>query len=166
MPAVDLTLHLQRASDAPELPSEDQFARWAAAALRGQRGATAELTIRLVDELEGAELNRRYRGKDGPTNVLSFPFEPPPGLPAELPLLGDLVVCAPLVPREAAELGKPVAAHWALLVVHGVLHLIGYDHQAEAEATEMAAVESVILHELGFDDPYAEPKSIDDERSI
>lgn len=160
-----LALHLQRASDAPDLPSDDQFAGWAEAALRGRR-ATAELTIRIVDELEGTELNRRYRGKDGPTNVLSFPFEPLPGLPEVLPLLGDLVICAPLVPREAAELGKPVAAHWAHLVVHGVLHLLGYDHQAETEAAEMNALESAILHGLGFNDPYAEPKSIDDERSI
>jgi len=164
-PAVDLVLSVQRASDAPDLPSDEEFMCWAQAALTSRR-AQAELCIRLVDELEGVELNRRYRGKDGPTNVLSFPFEPLPGLPAELPLLGDLVICAPLVPREAAGLGKPVASHWAHLVVHGVLHLIGYDHQAEAEAAEMAELESVILHELGFDNPYAESKSIDDRRSI
>src|SRR5690606_20131870 len=95
----------------------------------------AELTIRIVDEEESRILNRDYRGKDKPTNVLSFPFEAPPGLDA-WPLLGDLVICAPVVAREAVEQGKPLMAHWAHMVVHGVLHLLGYDHEEDEDAED------------------------------
>ncbi|MGL5337628.1 MAG: rRNA maturation RNase YbeY, partial [Aeromonas veronii] len=93
-----------------------------------------------------------YRGKDKPTNVLSFPFEAPPGL--ELPLLGDLVICRQVVEREAEEQGKPLMAHWAHMVVHGSLHLLGYDHIEDEEAEEMEALERDIMQELGFADPY------------
>ena len=110
------------------------------------------MTVRIVDEAESNELNLTYRGKDKPTNVLSFPFEAPPGL--ELPLLGDLVICRQVVEREAQEQGKPLMAHWAHMVVHGSLHLLGYDHIEDEEAEEMEALERDIMQELGFADPY------------
>jgi probable rRNA maturation factor len=111
-----------------------------------------ELVVRIVDEAESAALNDRYRGKPEPTNVLSFPCESPPGL--ALPHLGDLVICAPVVEREAREQGKPSEAHWAHMLVHGLLHLRGYDHQNEAEAETMEALESAILGQLGYPNPY------------
>ena len=114
-----------------------------------------ELSLRLVDEAESADLNQRYRGKAGPTNVLSFPFEPPPGIKGPR-YLGDLVICVPVVAREAAEQGKAPEAHWAHLVVHGVLHLLGYDHLDEAEAQAMEALETRLLANLGFPPPYAD----------
>lgn len=149
---MELELDVQNATASPQSPSEAGLACWAQAALTGRR-ERAELTIRLVDEPEGAELNRRYRGRRGPTNVLSFPFEPPPGLPAT-DLIGDLAICVPVVEREAREQGKALEAHWAHMVVHGVLHLLGYDHRADAEAAEMEGLETLILHGLGFPPPY------------
>lgn len=133
------------------LPSAASFRKWAAAAADG-RIRRADLAIRLVDEKEGRALNRHYRGKDYATNVLSFPAELPEGV--DLPLLGDLVLCAPVVAREAAEQGKPLAAHYAHLTVHGVLHLLGMDHEDEREAEAMEAIEREILAELGLPDPY------------
>jgi len=147
-----LELELQRVATADAVPSAADFDRWARAALAGQR-QQAELVIRVVDAEESAELNRDYRGKEGPTNVLSFPFEAPP--PVESDLIGDLVICAPVVAREALEQGKSTAAHWAHMVVHGVLHLLGYDHVDEAEAATMEALEREILDRLGYGDPYA-----------
>lgn len=149
-----LTLDLQVASSAEDLPDEAQFECWIAAALAGLRDEDTELTVRLVDEDESCELNRDYRGKDNPTNVLSFPFEAPPGL--NLPLLGDLVICAPVVAREAAEQNKSLAHHWAHLTVHGVLHCLGYDHMEDAEAEAMEQLEREILARLGIPDPYLE----------
>lgn len=146
-----IDLDLQIASAAPGLPAEDDFRRWTEAALSGRR-AEAELTIRVVDEQESAELNGTYRHKPGPTNVLSFPFQAPPGV--ELPLLGDIVICAPVVVREAAEQGKAAAAHWAHMTVHGCLHLLGYDHIDPAEAALMEALETDVLSALGYADPY------------
>lgn len=148
-----ITLDLQIATAWPHLPNETDLGSWATAALAGRR-EDAELTIRMVDEAESARLNRDYRGKEGPTNVLSFPFEPPPGVPPTA-LIGDLVICAPVVAREAAEQGKAAEAHWAHMVVHGVLHLLGHDHAQEAEARAMEGLETVILSGLGFPDPYA-----------
>jgi len=147
-----LQLDLQIACASPSLPSEVDLTRWAAAALAGRREA-AELTVRVVDEAESAALNETYRGKAGPTNVLSFPFEAPPGLPPT-DLIGDLVICAPVVEREAAEQGKTLSAHWAHMVVHGVLHLVGYDHIEEAGALQMEGLETAILEGLGFPRPY------------
>jgi probable rRNA maturation factor len=122
------------------------------AALRSPLGPL-EQTIRIVDEAESRLLNREYRGRDKPTNVLSFPAELPPGL-LDYQCLGDLVICAPVVEREALEQGKRAQAHWAHLVVHGMLHLQGMDHQTETEAAEMEALEIEILHTLGHTNPY------------
>lgn len=135
------------------LPSALSFRRWVDAALNGaKRRKPAELAIRIVGAREGRTLNRDYRGKDYATNVLSFPVDLPPGI--SLPLLGDIAICAPVVAREAAEQGKPAAHHWAHLTVHGVLHLLDYDHIAEADAFRMEALETRILAGLGMDDPY------------
>ncbi len=150
--AVGLMLDRQQACDRPYIPAQARLEAWAGASLVGRRDH-AEMTIRIVDETEGAELNLTYRGKQGPTNVLSFPFDPPPGID-DLALIGDLVICAPVVEREAAEQGKPVEAHWAHMVVHGTLHLLGYDHQSEGQAAEMEALETEILQGLGFSAPY------------
>ena len=133
------------------IPAAASFRRWAAAAANG-RIRRADLAIRVVDEKEGRSLNRHYRGKDYATNVLSFPAELPEGV--NLPLLGDLVICAPVVAREAAEQGKPLAAHYAHLTVHGVLHLLGLDHEDEREAEAMERFEREILADLGLPDPY------------
>lgn len=150
---MQVELDLQLATAAGDLPSEAQLRQWCELALR-QRTAPSELTIRIVDEAEGRELNHTWRGKDYATNVLSFPAEIPDGL-LDIPLLGDLVICAPVVAREAAEQGKHAEAHWAHLVIHGCLHLLGYDHIDDAEAEEMEALERQLLAELGHPDPYA-----------
>ena len=137
------------------VPAAVSFRKWVAAALEG-RIREADLAIRIVDEKEGRALNHHYRGKDYATNVLSFPAELPEGLPkgVKLPLLGDLVLCAPVVAREAREQGKPLNAHYAHLTVHGCLHLLGWDHEDEREAEAMEQLEREILAELGIADPY------------
>ncbi|HET7921358.1 MAG TPA: rRNA maturation RNase YbeY [Gammaproteobacteria bacterium] len=142
---------LQKATQTRAVPSRAQFADWAGAALAGRREA-AELVIRIVDEAEARQLNHTWRHKDYATNVLSFPAALPAWVPT--PLLGDLVLCAPVVLREAAEQGKPAEAHWAHLVVHGSLHLLGFDHENSTEAEAMESVEIAILAGLGFPDPY------------
>ncbi|HEY1772208.1 MAG TPA: rRNA maturation RNase YbeY [Gammaproteobacteria bacterium] len=146
-----VVVYVEDVSGAAGNPAEADFQRWIAAAFAGRR-AEAEVSIRIVGDAEGAELNSRYRGKTGPTNVLSFPAELPVGVP--LPTVGDLVICAPVVAREAQAQGKESSAHWAHLTVHGCLHLIGYDHEHESEAAEMEAVETAILAGLGYPDPY------------
>jgi probable rRNA maturation factor len=133
------------------LPTEADFQRWLDAAVLPFQ-EEAEVTIRLVDEAESNQLNLTYRGKDKPTNVLSFPFECPPGV--ELPLLGDLIICRQVVEQEAQEQNKPLFAHWAHMVVHGSLHLLGYDHIDDEEAEEMEALEVEFMQALGFDNPY------------
>jgi len=136
------------------LPAAASFRRWAEAALRGaRRRKPAELAIRIVGLDEGRALNRDYRGRDYATNVLSFPAELPPGI--ALPLIGDLAICAPVVLREAAEQAKRPRDHWAHLTVHGVLHLLGYDHIDDGEAEAMETLETRILAGLGIADPYA-----------
>jgi probable rRNA maturation factor len=117
-----------------------------------RRSSPAELSIRIVGSREGRALNLRYRGRDYATNVLSFPAELPPGV--TLPLLGDIVIAAPVVAREAREQDKPLRDHYAHLTVHGVLHLLGYDHQREHDAARMEALEKRILASLGIPDPY------------
>lgn len=139
------------------VPAATSFRRWVAAALQG-RIREADIAIRVVGEDEGRSLNRHYRGKDYATNVLSFPGELPEGLKlpkgVTLPLMGDIVLCATVVAREAAEQDKPLAHHYAHLTVHGVLHLLGMDHQDEREAECMEQLERDILAELGIADPY------------
>ena len=137
------------------LPTEEQIVQWATAAVQPE-GVEVEMTVRIVDESESHDLNLTYRGKDRPTNVLSFPFECPDEV--ELPLLGDLVICRQVVEREAAEQEKPLMAHWAHMVVHGSLHLLGYDHIEDNEAEEMESLETQIMQGLGFDDPYLAEK--------
>ncbi len=152
-----LELDLQLACDAAPLPAVEDFRTWAEAALAGAGfDDPAEMTLRIVGEAESAELNGAYRGKDTPTNVLSFPFEMPEGVTLEAELLGDLVVCAPVVAHEACAQGKPARAHWAHMVVHGTLHLLGYDHVDDAGAAEMEALETRIMDGLGFPDPYGD----------
>jgi len=141
---------VQNATSFTPVPSDQQFERWVSAALR-QHG-DAELLIRLVDRRESRQLNTRYRHKNNATNVLSFPAD----LPKEvgLALLGDIIICAPIVAEEARDQHKTAEAHWAHLTIHGILHLLGHDHQLEEEASEMESIESKILKSLGFPDPY------------
>jgi probable rRNA maturation factor len=139
------------------IPAATSFRKWVAAALAG-RIREADLAIRIVGSKEGQSLNHHYRGKDYATNVLSFPAELPEGLPkgVKLPLLGDLVLCAPVIAKEAAAQGKPVSAHYAHLTVHGVLHLLGWNHEDSREAECMEQLEREILAGLGLPDPYTE----------
>jgi probable rRNA maturation factor len=152
--SVRLALDVQRASAAEDLPSDKQLRCWARAAL-ADIGGSHELTVRIVDAPESAALNAEYRHKQGSTNVLSFPFEAPPGMNTRL--LGDLVVCADVVQREAREQGKPPQAHWAHMIVHGVLHLRGFDHLTDVEAQTMETLETEILARLGYPNPYELP---------
>lgn len=145
---IDLQIACQSAQ---HLPTHADFQRWAEASLLAETFAR-EITIRIVDEEESHFLNLTYRGKDRPTNVLSFPFECPPEV--ALPLLGDLVICRQVVEREAEEQHISTTAHWAHMVIHGMLHLQGFDHIEEEEAQEMESLESHIMQILGFDDPY------------
>jgi probable rRNA maturation factor len=146
-------VHLSYGIPRAGVPSPASFRRWTEAALAGaRRRQAAELSIRIVGTREGRALNRTYRGKDYATNVLSFPTDLPPGV--RLPLLGDIAICAPVVRREAAEQDKPITHHWAHLTVHGVLHLLGYDHIQEAEAEKMEALETRVLKGLGIPNPY------------
>lgn len=144
---------VQNATAGAGVPAPADVRKWARAALTAD--VRGELTVRIVDERESAELNGRYRGKAGPTNVLSFRAESP-ALDAHDELLpyGDVVICAEVVAREAREQGKPLAAHWAHMVVHGVLHLVGYDHQHDLEARRMERVEVEILRAFGYQNPY------------
>lgn len=148
-----LTLDLQIVAPQYPIPTRQQFKIWVTAALQSHPKKN-ELVIRIVDTVESAELNQTYRHKQGPTNVLSFPFSAPPGVAAEL--LGDIIICAPLVQQEASAANKPLMDHWAHLVVHGVLHLLGYDHVNDQDATVMENLETKILAQLGFPDPYQE----------
>ena len=145
-----IEVEVQYAADAEGLPAAADFRRWVVAALG--EVADAELAVRVVDREESRRLNATYRGKDAPTNVLSFPADLPPGV--DLPLLGDIVICAPLVAREADEQHKALADHWAHLTVHGVLHLLGHDHRTDEEAAAMEALETRILAGLGCADPW------------
>ena len=150
-PVQRLLLEVQHASEVSDVPDEQALHAWALAAL-GSDPAPVELVIRIVDERESQTLNARYRGKNKPTNVLSFPFETPPEI--EMNHLGDLVICAGVLAREAREQHKSLDDHWAHMVVHGVLHLRGYNHLDEAQASAMEALEKQILEEFGIADPY------------
>ena len=148
---MSIILDLQLASTAASLPEQADFQRWLNAAVQPFQ-AEAEVTVRIVDNPESQQLNLQYRSKDKPTNVLSFPFQAPPGL--ELPLLGDLVICAPVVQAEALAQHKTATDHWAHMVVHGCLHLLGFDHINDDDAIEMEAEEIQILAGLGINNPY------------
>ena len=145
-----IDVDLQCASQCESLPGLAKFQRWVEAALKDCEPAA--LTIRLVDREESAELNERFRSRPGPTNVLSFAADLPPEV--GIPLLGDVVICAPVVMAEASAQGKNAEAHFAHLAVHGVLHLLGFDHDSEADAVVMEAKETEVLASLGFDNPY------------
>ena len=147
---MSIELDFQLAGEWKGLPERDDFEKWVVAAL--QEREEAELTIRVVGRRESRELNSTYRQKDSETNVLSFPAELPEGI--DLPLLGDIVICAPLVAEEAAAQGKALHDHWAHLAIHGVLHLLGYDHVADEDAEEMEALEISLLESLGIGNPY------------
>lgn len=154
---VELDLQIASANE-EGLPTNTDFQRWLDGTVLAFQ-PEAEVTIRIVDEDESRHLNFTYRGKDKPTNVLSFPFEAPPGI--ELPLLGDLIICRQVVETEAAEQEKDRLAHWAHMVVHGSLHLLGYDHIEDDEAEEMESLETEIMQEMGYPDPYAAEKDLD-----
>jgi len=134
-------------------PSTAKFKRWAITALT-KKMPSAEITIRIVDKDEMTELNSTYRQKNKPTNVLSFPFDMPEELEEDTPLLGDIVICAAVIAEEAIAQEKSAEAHWAHMVVHGILHLLGYDHEQDQDAEVMEAEEIKILHSLGFNNPY------------
>ncbi len=145
-----MTVHVQIASHAGDIPDARYIRRWARAALRGQRHRS-EVTVRVVGEHEAKQLNARWRKRQQATNVLSFPATI---TALTTGALGDIAVCAPVVKREARAQGKPLAAHWAHLVIHGVLHLLGHDHKGRQDAALMEAKEILILAGLGFPDPY------------
>ena len=167
-----IKVDVQYASAQTDLPSKKSLTAWVKAVLQspfappplplsenrtrvrpsGGKRKTVELTIRIVDATEAQQLNETWRQRSYPTNILSFPYESPPGI--EIPLLGDLVICAPVVAREAAEQHKTLEAHWAHLVIHGTLHLLGYDHQEEPQALTMETLEINILNHLGYPNPY------------
>lgn len=146
-------MHIQRIAEDDNQPDDDRLCHWVDAAA-GLISQDYELTIRIVDIPEITLLNHRYRQRDKATNVLSFPFERPAGIPADaIPaLLGDVVICAPVVNQEA--LGS-TDAHWAHMVIHGVLHLLGHDHETETDAATMEALEARLLTQLGFPNPYS-----------
>lgn len=147
---MNVHVDVQRALDAG--PAVDDIQRWVEAVLKHEQQDNTELSVRIVDEAESAALNYQYRGKDSPTNVLSFGCKLPDEL--ELNLLGDLVICAPVVKREADEQGKTEQTHWAHMIIHGVLHLLGFDHLTATDAQDMEQREIEILAQLGCANPY------------
>ena len=146
---------IQRATTSGKTPGDEEFRRWINA-VPTTKAQKFKLTIRIVDEPEAQRFNREYRGRDYATNVLSFPAELPEGLPEEVrqSQLGDILICAPVVVSEALEQQRPENDHWAHLTVHGVLHLLGYDHEQSAAAAVMESLETKILRNLGISDPY------------
>ena len=150
-PSTEVTVAVSYGPASTGLPQPAAFESWVGAAAQGRRPAV-EVSIRVVDAAEGQALNLKYRHKDYPTNVLSFPAELPAGV--DVPLIGDLVLCASVVAKEAHDQGKPVDHHYAHLTVHGVLHLLGYHHETVAEARAMEAIEVQVLESLGIPDPY------------
>lgn len=149
---MNVDLDVQREVNA--LPKDEDLLRWVSEILMTENKSDTELTIRFVSEEEISDLNETYRNKKGSTNVLSFPFEAPDEV--ELNLLGDLVICTDVVKKEATQQHKEEIAHWAHMVVHGTLHLLGYDHQTDEQADVMESKEIKILSQLGYSDPYQE----------
>lgn len=148
-------IEIQAVFESAGQPDQQQIQLWVDAALADYNQDT-EIVVRIVDEQESAELNEQYRHKSGPTNILSFPVELPEGI--ELDLLGDLVICAPVLEKEARQQNKLLAHHWAHIIVHGVLHLLGYDHIDDAEAELMENKEIAILNKLNINNPYTEAR--------
>lgn len=146
-------IEIQRIFESAGQPDQEKIQQWIDIALDGVDQDT-EIVVRIVDEQESAELNEQYRLKSGPTNILTFPFEAPEGI--ELDLLGDLVICAPVLEKEALEQHKALTDHWAHIIVHGVLHLLGYDHIDDDEAELMEAREIAILEQLNIQNPYVQ----------
>ncbi|HSR63773.1 MAG TPA: rRNA maturation RNase YbeY [Gammaproteobacteria bacterium] len=144
-----IKIEIQNASQDRDIPAKKQLQDWATSAL--DDAGKDNLTIRIVDEEESAALNRNWRGREGPTNVLSFPYGDDQHVPE---YLGDIVLCAPVIKREASEQGKPVEAHWAHMIIHGILHLQGYDHQEQTETEKMEQLETRLLNAIGFENPY------------
>ena len=138
----------------PGVPDERMFDKWVRAALQGQRSKRRQVNIQLFDLEQARQINKTFTGKDYATNILSFPYEPLRG--EKTATLGDMVICPPIVDKEAKEQGKRLRDHYAHLTVHGVLHLLGFDHQNEAEATRMEDQERRILSTFGIADPYAD----------
>ena len=148
-----INIAIQNVSNSSLIPTEQTLRDWALSALE-QRCDTGELTLRLVDTAESQTLNQQYRQQNKPTNVLAFPFTAFAGLDISTPIIGDLVICAPLVNQEAKQQNKAPAAHWAHIVIHGVLHLLGYDHLKAAETKRMEDLEIDLLQQLGYANPY------------
>lgn len=145
---------IQKAVKASHIPGTATLRAWAQKALE-QRMETSEVTIRIVGIEEMTQLNSTYRHKQGPTNVLSFPFLiSEEEIELEIPLLGDIIICAEVVKREAEEQNKPIEAHWAHMVIHGIFHLLGYDHETDEDAIVMEGLETKTMLALGFSDPY------------
>jgi probable rRNA maturation factor len=153
---VDLQMATASEASLPDLATIEQWVQTAIIAGSLEKRDEAELTVRIVDNDESQQLNHQYRDKNKPTNVLSFPFQNPPGV--ALPLLGDLVICKNVVENEALEQNKTLTEHWAHMLIHGTLHLLGYDHIDPQEALEMENLETKLLIELGFADPYLSEK--------
>ena len=153
---VDLQLACENEQAIPELAQLEQWVTATIIAASGQPVEMTELTVRIVDTEESQQLNDQYREKNKPTNVLSFPFQNPPGI--TLPLLGDLVICKAVVEKEATEQQVPLISHWAHMLIHGTLHLLGYDHIEDDEAETMESIETKLMIELGFGDPYLSEK--------
>lgn len=160
--SVSAILDLQLATDCADIPKQEDIQLWLDTLLLHQQIAQKEITVRIVDEAEIQQLNQQYRGKDKPTNVLSFPFEMPElSLPIDVQIdesismfLGDIVICTQVVKQESLEQNKLLGHHWAHMIIHGTLHLLGYDHIDEQEAQEMEGIEMAILQKLAIDDPY------------
>jgi probable rRNA maturation factor len=149
---VDLQVASEEQQSLPELIQLESWVTAAITAVSTPLPEMSELTVRIVDAEESQALNHQYRGKDKPTNVLSFPFQNPPGI--TLPLLGDLIICKSVVEKEAIEQHKLLISHWAHMVIHGTLHLLGYDHIEPEEAETMERIEADLMIELGYNDPY------------
>jgi len=146
-----ITVHVQYAYTGPGLPDETEIQAWVTRAVQGLRD-TVELTVRIVDQDEGTELNERWRKSAGATNVLSFPSQGVEDL--EPDFIGDIVICGPVVNQEASQQNKSIAAHWTHMVIHGTLHLLGYDHEQDHDAETMERMETEILNDLGINNPY------------
>lgn len=146
-------ISVQRAVSDPSVPNTPVLKRWAKEVLK-EKTPAAEVTLRIVDKEEMTTLNYTYRQKNKPTNVLSFPFDLPPGVPMDMPMLGDIIICADVISEEAQAQQKTLDAHWAHMIVHGILHLLGYDHENDQDADIMETEEARILQKLGFSNPY------------